>query len=161
MSTDITSVGGAGDLHPGDTATVQWRDGFTQITGEVVSVERTSPTSWSVRFGGRVPFRVHVAEGEWRFVGAVPRRVTPEERVRAEARTVTTEQLDAAARASWQESWAPFAEAHAGGEVTWEQVAPEAKASWRHDAAAVLRAVGLTVPDGPGTSVGATTEEAP
>lgn len=83
------------------------------------------------------------------------------EGVRAEARTVTTEQLDAAARASWQESWAPFAEAHAGADVTWEQVAPGAKASWRRDAAAVLRAVGLTVPDGPGTSVGATTEEAP
>jgi len=72
------SVGRVDALRPGDTATVQWRNGFTQITGEVVAVERTSPTSWSVQFGGRVPIRVHVAEGLWRLVGAVP-RVTEKE----------------------------------------------------------------------------------
>lgn len=62
-----TSVGWVGALQPGDTATVRWRDGLTQITGRVVSVKRMTASSWRVLFSG-MPSEVRVSEGSWSFV---------------------------------------------------------------------------------------------
>src|SRR5690606_20386906 len=64
VTTGVVCVVG---LQRGDTATVRWRDGLTQITGRVVSVKRMTTLPWLALFSG-MPSEVRVAEGSWWLV---------------------------------------------------------------------------------------------